>query len=167
MKQFQLFVALIAVLGAGSVGWGAQNGSARRPDPFVGTWKLNIARSKIDPATLRAYPVPDNQTEVYRAVAGERMEMVWTRPGDTGAISTSTFRWPLQGGKVEDEFTTPAFFSVTTVIGPGDFYVTYIQDGKQANFMHKVVSPDGKTMTITQSGVVEGRPATRVLIWER
>ena len=49
-------VVVVAALSAGA--WGA----AQAPDPFVGTWTLNVAKSKYDPG-----PAPKEQTATYEA----------------------------------------------------------------------------------------------------
>ncbi len=54
-RRIQVFAALVIVLAAGSVLLAQSN-------PFVGTWKLNVAKSKYDPG-----PPPQSQTRTWDA----------------------------------------------------------------------------------------------------
>jgi hypothetical protein len=55
-----------------------------------------------------------------------------------------------------------------TLIGPGDWYVTYLQNGKQFLIMHKVISDDGKTMRQTITGIgPQGKPGEQIQVLDR
>ncbi len=90
-------------------------------DPSVGTWKLNIAKSKLAPSTEA--PVKE-QTAVIREV-GDQWEIVFSgkRTDDT-SFSTQATR-PKPGGVVkfltgESEAANEQSFD--TVVEPGDWY---------------------------------------------
>ena len=58
---------VVAVLGLASIVTLVEpNVFAQSTDPHFGTWKRNIAKSKLDPAA----PVAQNQTRKYGAIRG-------------------------------------------------------------------------------------------------
>jgi hypothetical protein len=55
-----------------------------------------------------------------------------------------------------------------TLIAPGDWYVTFLQNGKQRGVIHKVISKDGKTMTQPRKGVdAQGKPFEHIEVYDR
>jgi hypothetical protein len=58
--------------------------------------------------------------------------------------------------------------SVATVIGPGELYETVLQNGKQVEFYHVVVSKDGKTLTVTDKGSdAKGKPFENISVFDK
>ena len=59
---------LLAILGLTGSLWAA--------DPIIGTWKLNISKSKFSPIVLamKNQPSPKEETEVYREVDTDWIE---------------------------------------------------------------------------------------------
>jgi len=74
--------------------------------------------------------------------------------------------WPAQGG-VAEEGSSEEELLVETLIAPGEWYVTRIQDGKQIQFMHKVISEDGKIMRQTIEGVAEWGSYKGVMVFDK
>jgi hypothetical protein len=117
-------------------------------------------------AAWKAGP-PKEQIEIYRHVDSDRIEMTQTRVSADGSSNTYTVSWPAQGGMVREE--TGGTVLVETLIAPGDWWVTTLQDGKQLRTLHKVISRDGKTMTQTSRGSEpsSGRLFENVTVFER
>ncbi len=63
------------------------------PDSIIGTWKLNIARSKLDPIRVNT----KEETIVIRDV-GDQYELVYNDVQNNGLTSSSKCTWPKQGG---------------------------------------------------------------------
>src|ERR1700719_4650892 len=57
MKKFLKMLVIGTIIAAGC---GAAAGAAESPDPAVGTWALNLAKSKFPPGAA-----PQSQTRVY------------------------------------------------------------------------------------------------------
>jgi hypothetical protein len=126
-------------------------------NPWVGTWKLDPAKSKltsypksIAESTVTIREVRPQTMEVAIkgiAVDGTSVSRRWTTAMDGGA---STY---LEGGP-------PAGVSEnTTVIGDKVRDTTMTRDGKTLATMHIVLSEDGKSMTTRTKGVtVDGQP---------
>lgn len=138
-------------------------GSLWAADPIIGTWKLNIEKSTL---------ISDRQEsskesmEVYREIENDRIEMVRSPSG-------TVVKWPKQGGIAVSTWeslaqSTEGNWLVQTLVAPGEWYVTYIENHKQIGFMHKVVSKDGKTMTQTMKFADDqGGFTERVRVYER
>ncbi len=55
-----------------------------------------------------------------------------------------------------------------TVMNPGDWIFTVLQDGKQVTTVHVVVSKDGKTANETTKGMdAKGKPYEHIQIFDR
>jgi hypothetical protein len=136
-------------------------------DPNVGTWKLNIAKSKFAPSTEAAVK---EEMAIIREV-GDQWEITFTgKRVDGSSISTKATR-PRQGGVVK--FLTTGSEgdneqSIDTVVEPGDWYHTSLQNGKQVEVIHGIVSKDGKTMRqITKGTDAQGKAYEAVEVYEK
>ena len=114
-------------------------------NPFIGTWKLNEAKSKISPGS------PKNTTVVYE-VAGDQIKI--TVDGVDGEGKPTHNEWtgkfdgkdyPVTGDPTSDSR------SVKT-IDDHTLELTVKKDGKVTVSGKNVVSADGKTRTINTSG---------------
>jgi hypothetical protein len=137
---------LLAVFGLVGTLWAA--------DPSVGTWKLNVAKSKFSPAylALSKSTAPKEETLVFREV-GDQIELTVTGTRTDGSTISSKSTRPRQGGDIKYQQGGPeGISSVLTVLDPGNWYATSLQDGKQIQMGHGVISKDGKTITVTYKG---------------
>jgi len=153
---------LLAVLGlVGSV-WAA--------DPMVGTWKLNVAKSKFSPAylALQKIAAPKEQSNVVREV-GDQFEVTVTGTRMDGSPISDKGAFPRQGGMLQAQTSFPKGMSiVVTVIGLGHWYFTVLQNDKQVEVVHHVMSKDGKTVTDTVTGTdAQGKPFETVEFFEK
>ena len=137
-------ILCLAVFGLASALWAA--------DPIVGTWKLNVAKSKIaipDSAPkeiIEYYSAMKEWTEIYREIAGDQMELESTEE------PAGKFVWPRQGGVVTVEEGAPLWAThIEILIEPGNWYVTLLIDGRQVAVKHKTFSKDGKTMLMKET----------------
>jgi hypothetical protein len=154
MRKVMLF---LAVIGLTSTVWAA--------DPIIGTWKLNLGESKFPPTEL----MPKERTEVYRDLGVNQMEFTATGTEANGSPISFKATWPVQGGTVDilqggDEKTS----YIETLIEPGNWYVTVLQNGKQTGVIHKTFSEDGKRMRQTYRGTdAQGNPFERLSVYDR
>jgi hypothetical protein len=154
MRKVMLFLALIALA---SPVWAA--------DPIIGTWKLNLSESKF-PATE---VMPKERMEVYRELDVDEMEFTATGVEADGSPISFKATWPQQGGAVDilqggDGETS----YVETLIEPGNWYVTVLQNGKQIGIIHKTFSKDGKRMRQTYTSTdAQGNPFERLSLYDR
>src|SRR4051794_13317933 len=136
----------------------------RAADSITGVWKLDVSSSTF------TMPPPKEQIETYRELASGDMELVLSRTQKDGAPTTTTFTWPTRGGLVHDPAAAlPKGATITEVLlSPGDWFAIFMVDGKQQATIHKVISPDGKTMIQTIEAMdPQGRPSEQVQIFHR
>src|SRR5262245_51231326 len=136
--------------------------SAQASDPRVGTWQLNVAKSRFYPG-----PAPKSLTVKVEAVGqGEKMtsESI-TASGDKTVTSyTADFDGkphPLKGSNVADMVVLKRIDAQTTER-------TDTKGGKAMITYHRVVSKDGKTMTVTTKGVnAQGQATDSTVVFEK
>jgi hypothetical protein len=139
--------------------------AAQAQDAWVGTWKLNLAKSKYDPANL----APKSQTIKQEAVAG-------------GGMKATVDIMDAQGKMVHQENMTMFDGKATEVKGAPDANTTrvykridnrsyeYVQSvgGKVTTTARTVVAADGKTRTVTTTGKdAQGRTVSNVAVFDR
>jgi len=78
---------LLAVFGLASSLWAA--------DPSVGTWKANIAKSKITPSTET---LPKEAMIVVREVGADEFELAFSSTEANGSQTSLKVTWPLLRG---------------------------------------------------------------------
>ena len=145
-----------AILLVGGGLWAADN-------PLLGTWKLNLSKSKWNPP-----PGPLRQITTY-APFGE--DGLFVTIEGVNAQGEPTF---AQWAATYDGRDYPVPSSRTGVslrLKRIDFYTTErtdYKDGKPLTTFRRVVSKDGRTMTVTQTGTSEsGRLINNVVVYDR
>jgi hypothetical protein len=169
MRRVILFMIAGLCMGSVSVG---QTGvaSTKAVDPIVGSWKMNISSSTISPALQQMFKdaPPKQRIEVYRLTPNRQIELTTAFTGTDGSSISSKVVYPAEGGMAQDTISQPGESLVETRISPREWYVTFMQDGKQTLTMHKVISTDGKTMRQTVTGVdSQGKAFEEVRVYER
>jgi hypothetical protein len=139
--------------------------TAQAQDAWVGTWKLNLAKSKYDPANL----APKSQTVKLEAVAG-------------GGMKTTVDLVDAQGQTLHQVLTTKFDGKSADLAGAADANTTRVYkridsrtyefvtsvNGKVTTTSRSVVSADGKTRTITSAGTdAQGRAIKNVVVYDR
>jgi hypothetical protein len=135
-------------------------------DPNVGTWKLNLAKSKLAPSTQ----APMKESTMVAQEIGDEMQVTSTGVRTDGSKTGNKHSNPKNGGMVTYQEGAPAagVTNIYTVIAPGDAYVTVLRDGKQVSVVHAVVSKDGKTNTWHIKGTdAQGKPVESLQVWEK
>ncbi len=103
-------------------------GSLWAADPIIGTWKLNIEKSKFPPD----YPnIPKEQTETYRELSGDQIELTYQNVDQDGSSTLLIETYPIQGGMATVQKGDIPYSFVQTRIAQDEWYVTYLLDGKQ------------------------------------
>jgi len=153
MKKSLSLVLLAGVLFAGS---------ALAADPVVGIWKLNVAKSKFSPgAELTA------GTRVYTEVNGTyTLEQKLT--GKDGKETSNKVQY-REGEDMKQ--ASPIAGADTThakKIDANTWDFDLKKDGKVVGHVHRVVSADGKSMTVLNSGTrLSGATGSDTLVFDR
>jgi len=132
------------------------------PNPIVGTWKLNTAKSTFTPG-----PGWRSQTRVYRAVPGG-VSVTWTGVGESGEPMHVSFISRLDGK--DYPMAGSAHYDTLNATQVDAFTVRSEEkrDGKVVGIAVRRVSPDGKVLTITDEGTNrKGEKFSQVLVFER
>jgi hypothetical protein len=113
-------------------------------DPAVGTWTLDLAKSKLDPNE----PALKSSVRTYTASADGLTVSIHSVDADgTAHDSGSTFTYD---GKRHPVSGTTAYDSIAvTRVGANESKTRLIKSGKVVGHLTRVVSKDGKTMTVT------------------
>src|SRR6266566_5073902 len=112
-------------------------------DGFMGTWKLNEAKSKIAPGA------PKNSTVVYEAA------------GDNVKVTIDGTDYPVTGGPSVDMRSAKK-------VNDHSLTATQKKDGKVTTIARIVLSPDGKTRTVTASGTdAKGNKISSTAIYDK
>ena len=141
-------------------------------DPIIGVWKLNIAKSKFSPVLLNILneTIPKEKTEIYEE-AGDEIVLTATATMADGKLISGKYAWPRNGGVAKAQEDVASFTGVTiieTVIAPGEWYATFLKDGKQFIVIHKAISEDSKTMSLRYRGIdARGNPFEQIDVYER
>lgn len=146
MKNITLIRVGGVVLGLAMVVAAASGILFAQADPHVGTWVLNVEKSKYAPGTA-----PKSQRSVYSAV------------GKGLKVATATV-WPT--GTVNSEYTAQVDGTDTPVKGNPDWDTTALKrvdshtleftrkkGGKVVQTARSTVAKDGKSRTVTVTGV--------------
>jgi hypothetical protein len=154
-----LFLTLLVSVGA----W-AQN------DPLVGTWKMNLAKSKFSPGPA---PKSPTTTKIATVAGGIRIvtDGVNAEGQATHTDATAKFdgkeypRKAMAGGKPD----TTVYDSIA--VKKTDAYnyeITEKMNGQMFGVVRWTISQDGKTRTITGTGKnAQGQTTNNVTVWDR
>ena len=135
-------ITLVAVCAvAFSVSAGAQ-----APDPLVGTWKLDVAKSTYKPG-----PAPKSATVVIEP-EGKGLKIAVDLVSGDG----KPMKWGyanMRDGKDSPVTGNPSYDTVSVnQTSPTEGTITYKKGGKTIATAKTMVSKDGKTLTVTTTG---------------
>ena len=136
---------------------------AQSKDPFVGTWKLNLAKSTYSPG-----PPPKSTTSVYE-VAGKGYKVsVKTEPA-SGPVQEWSYTSDFDGEDVPVSGASPNADTVAAKrIDAHNLEVVNKKGGKITTTQKNVVSVDGKTRTVSTTGTdAAGRTVKSVAFYEK
>jgi hypothetical protein len=137
-------------------------GRAQSVPVEVGTWTLNLGKSKFSPG-----PAPKASTVTYSA-AGQGLKAVIDGVGpDSSKVhweytaNTDGKSYPVTGNPDAD-------MVVVKRVDANTLENTYTLKGKQTVIVRRTVSADRKTLTVTQTGTnAQGQKLNHVLVFER
>jgi hypothetical protein len=137
--------------------------AAQAKDPFVGTWKLNVAKSTYSPG-----PAPKGTTSTY-AVAGKGYKVsVKTEPA-SGPAQEWSFTSDLDGKDAPITGNNPnADMVAVKRIDAHTLEIVNKKGGKVTTTQKNVVAPDGKTRTVTTTGTdAQGQKINNVAVYDK
>lgn len=144
----------VAILCAGSLL------PAQAPDPLLGSWKMDPAKSKFDPG-----PAVKSSTAVF-AAAGTGVKA--TIDGVTGTGEKTHWEYTAQydGKDVKVTGNPDVDMLAMTRISERATQTVYKKGGKTTLTNRRTVSADGKTLTVTQTGTdAQGQKVSNTIVY--
>ena len=141
-------------------------------DPYLGTWKLDVAKSKFSPvlqAFMKMAP-PKEERAVFRELGTDELELTITGTLTDGKPIAVKSTAPRQGGvaKIQQSPLPEGMTIVSTKIDPNNSYATYMLNGKQVFVGQSVISKNGKEMRITTRGMdAQGKPFEQLAVFAK
>ena len=131
------------------------------PDPVVGTWNFNAAKSTANRL------VPKSETRTYIA-AGDGVVLTWEGVAADGMRSTvkTTFHYD---GKDYPVTGSPDFDTISaTRIDANTIETKEKHAGKDIGTTRRAISADGKTLTLHQRHITaDGQEVSSLLVYDR
>jgi hypothetical protein len=132
-------------------------------DNSVGTWKLNVAKSKYTGAN----PIK-SQTDVREATPDGGVKITRTGQLENGTPSNYSYAYKYDGK--EHPVTGAPFDTISVKRIDANTWSWEVKKtgGKYHATGQTVISKDGKTMTQTSTGTdADGKPVTQTLVFDR
>ena len=136
--------------------------SAQAADPLVGTWELSIAKSKFNPG-----PAPKSETRTY-VVSGPEIKA--TSKGVDADGKPTSGQWTVNYDGKDRPATGTADADALSLKRIDAFTAEFTQKkaGKVVSTGTRVISKDGKVMTITTKGTnAKGQTLNDVVIFDK
>ena len=130
--------------------------------PLIGTWKLNVEKSKYSPG-----PAPRSATLTY-AQDGQNIRNT-SQTVDAQGNQTTVVFLHIYDGQPHPTTGSPLFdASAYNRLDPNTYAFSRLKGGKLVGVGWAVVSQDGKTWTVTQTGPdANGRPVNSVAVYDK
>jgi hypothetical protein len=131
-------------------------------DPAVGTWKLNVAKSKYTPG-----PAPKSATITYEETSdgikrtGESIDAEGKSTSFSYTAKLDGKDYPITGTDLYDAIAPKRINDHTT-------QATLKKSGKVVSTARRVVSKDGKMMTLTMTGTdASGKKMKNIAVYDK
>jgi len=145
---------------------------AEKKNPAVGTWKLDVAKSKYSTgslpksATRTVAEQGDGEKTSYEEVGGDGSQATYTYTAtyddkDSSISGSGRPSW-------REDLLSGADAIAMRRSGSNAYGAAFKKSGQVVMTMRAVVSKDGKVLTITTNGAdAKGQPTTFVTVWDK
>ncbi len=135
---------------------------AQSPAPGLGTWKLNVAKSKFSPG-----PAPKSLSVTFSA-AGQGVKGVIDGISGDGAKVHWEYTANFDGKPYPVTGNANGDMVVAKRVDANTVETSYTLKGKPMTTNRRVVSADGKTLTVTTVGTnAQGQKVNDVQVFEK
>ena len=149
MREVTRSLATVVAVCGLSLVTGSTRAAFAQSDPAIGTWRLNAAKSKYNPG-----PPPKSQTLTI-TVAGNGITVMSRGTDGAGKPLATDYTVAFDGKDVPVKGSPSYDMTSAKRVDANTTELTRRKGGKVVQTSRRVVSADGKTMTITTSGVNE------------
>ncbi|MEA3150117.1 MAG: hypothetical protein QOD56_1056 [Gammaproteobacteria bacterium] len=136
--------------------------AAGASDPVIGTWTLNLAKSKFSPG-----PAPKSQTRTYAADSdGVSLTFNGVAADGSPVFGESTFKYdnkayPISGSPDYDAISLQR-------VNDNTVKSTMMKTGKKVGSTTRTVSAHGKVLTLaTKASDVNGKPYENIGVYDK
>jgi hypothetical protein len=151
--SFTVASSLVVALAAATVA---------QTDPGLGTWKLNVAKSKFSPG-----PAPKALSVTFSA-AGQGVKAVIDGAGPDGSKVHWEYTANFDGKPYPVTGNPDGDMVIAKRINPNTVETAYTLKGKPTTTNTRVVSADGKTLTVTSKGTnAQGQTVNNLQVFEK
>ena len=133
-------------------------------DPFIGRWKLNVAKSHY-----LTGPAPREQTETL-SVEGPNLRVRVVGTTADGVKTLVSYWVPYEGGLGHmDAESSSAYDGISGKhLGPREREISRLKGGKVVFTAHAKISADGRTLAVSSKGVSPvGTPVEAQQVYEK
>jgi hypothetical protein len=131
-------------------------------DPFIGVWKLNMAKSK-----WQSGPAPKQQITTI-TVTGDQTRIRIEGIAADGTPTLVDYTIPTNGGMGKMAKSATYDGVSAKMLGPGEREIDRIKDGKVVYTVVGKVSADGKSITTVSKGLNPlGQPVENTGVYDR
>lgn len=135
---------------------------AQTPVPGLGTWKLNVAKSRYTPG-----PAPKSVTVTFSA-AGQGVKAVIDGVAPDGSKIHWEYTASFDGKPHSVTGNGDGDMVVMRRVDPNTIETAYTLKGKPTLVNRRVASADGKTLTVTSTGTnAQGQKINNVQVFEK
>ena len=137
--------------------------TAQSKDPFVGSWRLNVAKSKYSPG-----PAPKSVSSTYEA-AGKGYKVSVKNEPATGPVQQYSWTSALDGTDSPVTGNNPNADTVAAKrIDANTLEIVSKKGGKVTTTQRNVMAADGKSRTVTTTGTdAQGQKVNNVAVFEK
>ena len=129
-------------------------------DPMVGTWKINVEKSK-----LRNPTASKGRSMIIEQVGSDTFRVTFLLPNAKGGVDK---RVDIRSPKENPVDGSPGETTVMQKIDEYHYRTIFKRNGKDAGKIEGTISPDGRTQTNTINDVGnDGKPFEDVRVWEK
>ena len=133
--------------------------------PFVGTWKLDLAKSKFAGA-----PLPESETRTV-VPQGDALKVIFDGVGADGNKFSFSYTTTLDGkaqGITGAGVPGGADGYASKRVNTNTYQTTWLRGAKEIGSSRTIVSKDGKVTTITLKATdTTGKPISGVTVFEK
>ena len=136
--------------------------SALAADGWIGTWKLNLAKSKFKPG-----PAPKSQTLKFEPTT-DGIKLTTDSVGADGKATSGGYTAKFDGTETSFSGNPNADSAAPKRVDANHYVNTWKKDGKVTVTTDVTVSKDGKSLTVVQTGkTAKGEVMDTVEVFEK
>lgn len=136
--------------------------AAQAPNSHIGTWRLNVAKSKYDPG-----PAPQSQTVKYEASVGG-LKLTSDGVDAKGAKTHAEYTAKFDGKPYAFRGNPNADMITLNQVDARTLETTWTLRGKPTITSRSTIAADGKSRSVTQTGTnAAGQKVNHTIVYER